>query len=91
MKLARKLKSKEKLTNIASSGYSVLIDKQACVSCGTCVRVCAFDACRTVEGGSPVYDVEACLGCGVCIVPCPSGARRLARDESKGVPLDVGP
>ena len=89
MKLARKLKSKEKLTNIASSGYSVLIDKQACISCGTCVQVCAFDACQPVEGGRPLYDTEACLGCGVCIMPCPSGARTLARDESRGVPLDV--
>jgi Pyruvate/2-oxoacid:ferredoxin oxidoreductase delta subunit len=91
MKLARKLKSKEKLTNIASSGYSVLIDSQACISCGACVRVCAFDACRTVEGGSPIYDVEDCMGCGVCIATCPSGARVLARDESKGLPLDVCP
>ena len=90
MKLARKLKSKEKLTNIASSGYSVLIDREACISCGACARVCAFDACQPVEGGSPLYDVEACLGCGVCIATCPSGARTLARDESKGVPLDVG-
>ena len=90
MKLARKFKSKEKLTNIASSGYSVLIDGEACVSCGACARVCVFDACRPVEGGSPIYDGEACLGCGVCIATCPSGARTLARDESKGIPLDVG-
>jgi MinD superfamily P-loop ATPase len=67
----------------------VLIDKQACISCGTCVQVCAFDACQPVEGGRPLYDTEACLGCGVCIMPCPSGARTLARDESRGVPLDV--
>jgi len=91
MKLARKLKSKEKLTNIVSSGYSVLIDREACLSCGACARVCAFDACQPVEVGSPIYDVEACLGCGVCIATCPSGARTLARDEAKGLPLDVSP
>ena len=89
MKLARKLKSKDKVTNIVSSGYSVRIGRGVCVSCGTCVQVCAFDACQPVEGGSPLYDVEACLGCGVCTSKCPSGARTLVRDESKGLPLDV--
>ena len=89
MKLARKLKTKEKVTNIASSGYSVLIDRGACVSCGTCALVCAFDACQPDEGGGPIYDLEACLGCGVCVAKCPSGARTLARNESRGLPLDV--
>ncbi|MCX6005793.1 MAG: 4Fe-4S binding protein, partial [Chloroflexi bacterium] len=89
MKLARKLNSKDKVTNIVSSGYSVRIDRETCVSCGTCVKVCAFDACKPVEGGSPLYDVETCLGCGVCTAKCPSGARTLVRDESKGLPLDV--
>jgi Pyruvate/2-oxoacid:ferredoxin oxidoreductase delta subunit len=90
MKLARRLPGDVKVTNMISSGYSVAIDTGACISCGTCVDVCAFDACRQVEGGSPVYNWEACLGCGVCVSKCPSGARRMVLDAGKGVPLDVG-
>lgn len=90
MKLARKLKTKEKLTNMAPSGYSVRIDSNACISCGTCARVCAFDACNPEEGGGYRYDIEACLGCGICAAKCPQGARTMTRDEAMGVPLDVG-
>jgi hypothetical protein len=32
---------------------------------GSCLQVSAFDACKPVEGGSPLYDVETCLGCEV--------------------------
>lgn len=90
MKLARRLPGDVKVTNMISSGYSVTVDTGACTSCGTCVEVCAFDACRQVDGGSPVYDWESCLGCGVCSARCPSGARKLVRDVRKGDPLDVG-
>jgi MinD superfamily P-loop ATPase len=91
MKLARRLPGDVKVTNMISSGYSVAIDTGACVSCGACVDVCAFMACRQVDGGIPVYDWEACFGCGVCTTKCPSGARKLVLDADKGVPLDVGP
>ncbi|MGD1158598.1 MAG: 4Fe-4S binding protein [Terriglobia bacterium] len=30
-----------------------------------------------------------CMGCGVCVDQCPTGALSLARDEQKGIPLDV--
>jgi Pyruvate/2-oxoacid:ferredoxin oxidoreductase delta subunit len=88
MKLARRLPGDVKVTNMISSGYSVKVDTEACTSCGKCVDVCAFDACRKSDGGT-VYDWEACLGCGVCIAGCPSGARTLVRDSRKGDPLDV--
>ena len=90
MKLARKLGTKEKLSNIAPSGYSVRVDQEACISCGTCARACAFDACRISGDGVSTYDIEACLGCGVCAGRCPAGARSMVRDEAKGVPLDLG-
>jgi NAD-dependent dihydropyrimidine dehydrogenase PreA subunit len=62
MKLARKLNSKDKVTNIVSSGYSVRVDREVCISCGTCVRVCSFDACKTVEGGSPIMTLKPAWG-----------------------------
>jgi len=89
MRLARRLPGAEKVTNIISSGYSVELDSNLCISCGTCMQVCAFDAQKPGVNGNPIYDVDACLGCGVCAAKCPSGARRLVPDESKGLPLDV--
>jgi len=90
MKLARRLPGDVKVANMISSGYSVAVDTGVCISCGKCVEVCAFDACRQADGESPVYNWEACLGCGVCAARCPSGARRLVRDDRKGIPMDVG-
>jgi Pyruvate/2-oxoacid:ferredoxin oxidoreductase delta subunit len=90
MKLARRLPGDVKVTNMISSGYSVTVDAGVCTSCGSCVEICAYDACHKTDGGSTVYDREACLGCGVCTTNCPSGARKLVLDSGKGAPLDVG-
>jgi len=89
MKLARRLPGHVKITNIASSGYSVAIDAERCLACGTCIEACAFDACLASDEGRPVYDYDACLGCGVCVLRCTAGARRMVADPAKGLPLDV--
>ena len=39
--------------------------------------------------GSVVVNWEKCMGCGVCVGQCTHGALTLARDERKGIPLDV--
>ena len=36
-----------------------------------------------------VMDYEKCMGCGACVDKCPKEAKSLARDENKGIPLDV--
>jgi heterodisulfide reductase subunit A-like polyferredoxin len=59
-----------------------------CNLCAACVKTCPFDALTTNESHLE-RDWERCLGCGVCVDQCPIGALSLARDERKGIPLDV--
>lgn len=73
---------------IAPSGYSADVDDDLCDRCGRCADACPFDAVVS-ENKTMVYDAEKCMGCGVCVNLCPAGARKLVRNERKGVPLDV--
>ncbi len=53
-----------------------------------CVEACPFGALANNDG-EITRDWELCMGCGVCEVSCAASAISLARDERKGVPLDV--
>jgi ferredoxin len=72
---------------LASSGYVSQVDKDLCISCGTCETYCQFGA-LTIDGMA-VVDEAKCMGCGVCVNKCPEGALSLRRDASKGVPLKL--
>lgn len=87
-RLARQLD--DRVSIIIPSGYTVQVDEDKCVACGTCVKACnVFYALSQVDGEKPVYDVALCKGCGVCVEKCPQGARTMVLDESKGLPLDI--
>ena len=64
------------------------IDKESCVRCGYCFRVCPTDAIKygqllpkTVKGGKAiVVNQDNCIGCMTCTRVCPSmGALNVAR------------
>lgn len=59
-----------------------LIDPHRCIECGTCGRVCPYEAVQTPDGvvaqrvkksdwPKPVIDLKACVSCGLCITICP--------------------
>ena len=73
---------------MAGSGYVAEIDTALCANCDDCVEACPFGALAKNDG-CVTRDWELCLGCGVCEATCATGAISLARDERKGVPLDV--
>jgi len=70
-----------------SSGYVSQVDPTLCTACDRCREACAFKAIQV--NGTAAVNWEACMGCGVCVEQCPTKAMSLARDERKGVPLDV--
>jgi ferredoxin len=73
---------------MASSGYVAQLDAGLCNQCGACVDACPFNALSTNDAGVE-RSWEKCMGCGVCVEKCPTQAMALARDEKKGIPLDV--
>ena len=58
------------------------IDDSLCDYCGTCARVCAYNALAVVKGTVLVFR-ELCHGCGACAHLCP-------RDAIREVPQRVG-
>lgn len=71
--------------SISASGYLALVNKKACINCGSCQKACPFNAIDS----SYQIDNEKCMGCGVCVDKCRQGALSLIRDQSKGIPLDI--
>lgn len=51
------------------SSYRLVIDKDKCVSCGTCQKACGMDI-RTFETPNSLE----CIRCGSCMSACPVGA-----------------
>lgn len=49
----------------------------ACVSCGTCTRVCPR-GCVSLKEGKPVFDDSKCINCMACIQACPTRAIQFA-------------
>lgn len=58
-----------------------------CLGCGSCVKVCKFDAIHINSNGAAEVDEDKCIGCGACARKCP---RQLIRIRQQGcciVPL----
>lgn len=54
----------------------VVVDKDLCVGCGTCVNLCPAQAMKFDEDGKAVCDAASCVDCGTCIENCPMSAIR---------------
>jgi len=55
-----------------ASAYT--INKETCVGCGQCVKVCPVDAITKGDGNYYVIDDEICISCGACEKKCPVDA-----------------
>lgn len=50
------------------------VNKDACISCRRCEKVCNTGAIKVVENAGAVVDDTSCEGCGVCASCCPTHA-----------------
>ena len=70
----------------------LIIDSEACIGCGRCVRACASGGI-VVEGERPnrcARVTDGCILCGGCVDACPVNAISIERDEAVGtVDLDA--
>lgn len=49
-----------------------VVDGDACVACGCCVKVCPLAAIQVRHGVRAAVNPARCVGCGRCAKECPA-------------------
>lgn len=57
-----------------STGVEYNIDSGSCNGCGSCIRVCPYDAIHLDHNGKAIIDQTKCQQCGECVLACPNSA-----------------
>lgn len=60
-----------------SSKRYAQVDKEYCVSCGTCIKACPLQAISVPDGISAVVELDRCIGCGLCARECPASVIKV--------------
>lgn len=59
--------------------HSVMVDRQKCEGCASCVERCPMDAIRLHDGKAEIA-AGRCIDCGECIRTCPNRAKTVVAD-----------
>jgi electron transfer flavoprotein alpha subunit len=62
---------------------SIIIDKDKCTACETCLASCPFDAIVIVESTGKAFINEYCNSCKACLEVCPEGAIKEINAEHR--------
>ena len=65
------------------------LDREKCVSCLTCVRVCPLGIPTTSKMGEITIDPFACQACGMCALECPARAIEISLDSRDDIAQKV--
>jgi len=68
---------------LVEKGKAAQVQRDLCVSCLTCVRVCPWDVPKIDEGGVAAINVMDCKACGICVAECPAQAITLNESEDE--------
>ena len=49
----------------------IIVNKDKCTGCGSCVTICGGDVFEIRENKAVLANVEGCLECGNCEIVCP--------------------
>ncbi|MCS7140288.1 MAG: 4Fe-4S binding protein [Candidatus Nezhaarchaeota archaeon] len=55
----------------------ILIDREKCTNCGTCVSVCPTGVYEMKENKLEIVNKDACLACRACEAQCPNQAIQI--------------
>ena len=64
-----------------SSKKIAQVDKNICVACGACTKVCPKAAVAVIGGCYAQVDPELCVGCGLCSRTCPASCIEITERE----------
>lgn len=82
------LKPQIEQSNTFSGGKVASVQPDLCNGCGTCARLCRYEAVSRAEQAPDTENVRyavdkiACEGCGVCAYFCPTGAISFDDEEN---------
>jgi len=86
MLAARKLAISEGFVteqDLIEKGKAAVVERDLCVACLTCVRVCPWRIPQIDGGGKAAIDPGECRACGICVTECPAQAIRLNQAEDE--------
>jgi heterodisulfide reductase subunit A len=73
-------------TSLTVGGIVSVVDKERCVACLTCVRVCPYGVPAFSDKEGAVYiEPAACQGCGICAGACPNKAIEVQHYKDRQV------
>ena len=58
-----------------------IIDKDYCVACGSCVKVCPFNLIHIEQCVFAEINLDKCVGCGKCAKSCPGSVINIEKME----------
>ena len=73
------------LKRVRTEAITAFVDEDVCNGCGTCVKLCPYNAIRKDEGGIARVNDVLCKGCGVCAASCPEKAIDMKHFSEKQV------
>ncbi|TFG15722.1 MAG: 4Fe-4S dicluster domain-containing protein [Promethearchaeota archaeon] len=93
-KISRRIEKDQETVKVQflTESLELILNKEKCVGCGTCARVCPKEAVSRGPIGASrrfpatediipeVYDPKKCVFCGTCVIMCPFSALTLKKD-----------
>ena len=68
---------------LKDKGKIAWVERDKCVSCLTCVRVCPWSIPQIDAQGVAEISTKKCRACGICVSECPAQAIRLNEAEDE--------
>lgn len=73
------------LRKVRTEAITSVIDETQCTGCGTCIKLCPYNAIQKDELGTARVNDVLCKGCGVCAASCPERAITMRHFSDKQI------